>query len=90
MVVRMGQTRRKTVVPYGEQTPLLLALSRKFKHLNCRFTWTFKIEDYVGKISTLGHNCSRGKAKSEVAKAVCEKYRECVHLRLTRCDFNDD
>ncbi len=65
-------------------------LSRKFRFLNPRFTWTFKTEDYVGKISTLGHNCSMGKTKLMVPGAIAEKYRECEHLRLTRGDFRDN
>ena len=65
-------------------------LARKFKYLNPRWTWTFKTEDYVGKISTLGHNCSRGKTKLLVPKVFCEKYRECEHLRLSRGCFGDD
>jgi hypothetical protein len=65
-------------------------LSRKFKYLNPRVTWTFKTEDYVGKISTLGHNCAMGKSKLLVANVLCEKYRECEHLRLTRGCFGDE
>ena len=55
-------------------------LSRKFKYLNPRFTWAFKTEDYVGAISTLGHNCSMGKTKMHAPRVLCEMYRECYHL----------
>ena len=65
-------------------------MSRKFKFLNPKLTATFKGEDYVGKSSLMGHNCSMGKNRLEVASVLAEKYREHIHLRLTRGDFLDN
>ena len=64
-------------------------MSKKFKFLNPKLTSTFKGEDYVGQVSLMGNNCSRGKSRLLVASALSEKYREHMHLRLTRGDFLD-
>ena len=65
-------------------------LCRKFKFLNPKVTAAFRGEDYIGSISVMGHNCTMGKTRLEVATSLCQKYREHMHLRLTRGDFLDE
>jgi len=61
----------------------------RMKHLNPRYAWTFKCEDFVGKISKCAHNCTFGTARLNVSKPITRKIRQLVHLRLTRGDFTD-
>lgn len=65
-------------------------MAKSFHHLNPRYTWTFKTEDYVGKVSKLAHDCTFGCARTNVSRPISWKYRDCVHLRLSRGDFLDD
>ena len=64
-------------------------MAERFKYLNPRFCWTFKCEDFVGKMSKLAHNCTYGIARLSVSASICEKTQHLMHLRLTRGDFSD-
>jgi len=64
-------------------------MAQRFRFLNPRYAWTFKCEDYVGKISKLAHGCTYGTARMSVSQSICSKYRWCMHLRLSRGDFMD-
>ena len=59
-------------------------LAEAFAYMNPKFYWTFKAEDFVGKISRLGHSCSFGVAKSNLSTKLMQKYRIMVHLALAR------
>ncbi len=59
------------------------------KHLNPRYAWCFKAEDYVGKIAKVAHSVSMGVKATRLSIKVSLKYRHLLHLRLTRGDFDD-
>jgi hypothetical protein len=57
------------------------------RYLNPRFHWTFRNEDYVGRVSQLTHSISMGVRATKLSSKVCNKYRFLLHLRLTRTNF---
>ena len=57
------------------------------RYLNPRIHWTFRNEDYVGRVSTLTHSISMGVRATKLSLKVCTKYRFLLHLRLTRNNF---
>ena len=59
-------------------------MAQQFKFLNQRISWTFKTEDYVGKISKLAHGCTYGTSRMNVSSSICSKYRWYMHLMLSR------
>jgi len=59
-------------------------MAQQFKFLNQRISWTFKTEDYVGKISKLAHGCTYGISRMNVSSSICSKYRWYLHLMLSR------
>jgi hypothetical protein len=62
-------------------------LALNSKYLNPRVHWTFRNEDYVGRISTLTHSISMGVKATKLSLKACYKYRILLHLRLTRANF---
>jgi len=59
-------------------------MAQQFKFLNQRISWTFKAEDYVGKISKLAHGCTYGISRMNVSSSICSNYRWYMHLMLSR------
>jgi hypothetical protein len=59
-------------------------MAQQFSFLNPRLSWTFKAEDYVGKVSKLAHGCTFGTSRMNVSSSICSKYRWFMHLRLCR------
>ena len=59
-------------------------MAQQCQWLNPRYTWTFKSEDYVGRISKLAHACTYGVQPSELPKKIFEKYRIMLHLKLCK------
>ena len=59
-------------------------LGDNFLYMNPKYHWTFKAEDFVGKISKLAHSCSFGVGKHKLSAKLMQKYRIMVHLALTR------
>lgn len=57
------------------------------RFLNPRFHWTFRNEDFVGKVSLLAHSASMGVRATKLSMKACAKYRILLHLRLTRPNF---
>ena len=57
------------------------------KHLNPRFHWCFKSEDFVGKMSKLGFSVSMGTRTTKLSQKIAAKYIILMHLRLTRDGF---
>ena len=49
---------------------------------NPRTQWTYKNEDWVGRIATMAHSISHGTKPTKVAKGLHAKYRVMLHLRL--------
>ena len=56
-------------------------------HLNPRFTWNFRAEDYVGKIAKLGASVAFGVKSTRLCQKLCLKYRVLLHLQLERLGF---
>ena len=67
-------------------------LVKNSRHLNPRFHWCFKSEDFVGKVSQLGFSVSMGTSAPRMSVKVAAKYTVLLHLRLTRdgCGFLAD
>ena len=55
--------------------------------LNYRAHQNFRAEDFVGKISQLGHSCSFGVKASRISCKLMDKYRILLHLQLTQQGF---
>ena len=52
--------------------------------LNTKITWCFKSEDYVGKISRIGHSVAMGVRSTKLSEKVMAKYILMLHLCFTR------
>jgi hypothetical protein len=61
-------------------------LIKNAEHLNPRFHWCFKSEDFVGKVSKLAHSVSMGTRSTKLSTKVAVKYALLLHFRLTRDD----
>jgi hypothetical protein len=59
-------------------------LSQQSDFINPRFTWCYKGEDFVGKLSRLAHVCLYGTPCFNVAGTLCERYPVAIHLKFTR------
>ena len=58
------------------------------KYLNPKVYWTFKAEDYVGKISKLAASVAFGVKSTRLSLKVALKYRHLVHFRFTLGAFS--
>jgi hypothetical protein len=85
-----AKTRHLKLFPLKPKFHMLWHMSKDFKFLNPKVTWTFKNEDYVGKISHLAHSCSYGISRPQVNSPMCSQYRCLMHLKLERCFLSDD
>jgi len=56
---------------------------------NPRSNWTYKNEDWVGKIATIAHSCSHGMKTVKLTHSLVEKYRIMLHLRMVRSIHDD-
>lgn len=56
---------------------------------NPRSFWTYKNEDWVGKMAKMAHSCSHGTRAVRLSASLVQKYITCLHIRLTRCVFDD-
>ncbi len=57
-------------------------LAQGFRYMNPRWSWCFKGEDLVGKISRLGASVVHGCKATGVSYKLFEKYRFLLHLKL--------
>ena len=62
----------------------LLHLIENAQFLNPKITWCFKSEDYVGKISRIGHSVAMGVRSTKLSEKVMAKYILMLHLCFTR------
>ena len=62
-----------------------LAYSCRF--MNPRYTWSYKAESWVGKISHIASSCAFGVNAARITNPLAEKYRYFVHVRLARQVF---
>ena len=56
-------------------------------HMNPKFHWCFKSEDFVGAIAKMAHSCTHGVASTKLSTKVLPKYSILLHLVLTRQGF---
>ena len=61
-----------------------LHLIENARFLNPRWTWCFKSEDYVGKISHIAHSVSMGVRSTKLSQKIVDKYALMLHLCFTR------
>lgn len=54
------------------------------RFLNPRFVTCYSGEDYVGKVSQLGHTCLYGTASFRLSHAMFHKYRQAMYITFTR------
>jgi hypothetical protein len=59
-------------------------LSQQAKLCNPKLVWTYGGEDFVGKISNLGHTVLPGTASFRVASSLMDRYQIAMHLRFSR------
>jgi hypothetical protein len=64
-------------------------LAYNFQFLSPRFSWCFKAEDFVGRMSRLAHSCTFGVRTSRLTLKFMAKYRLMLHVRFTR-DLHTD
>ena len=72
----------------------LLHLIENARFLSPKVTWCFKSEDYVGKISRIGHSVAMGVRSTKLSEKIMAKYKLMLHLYFTRgtriLDFDED
>ena len=56
--------------------------------INPRCTWTFRSEDFVGKISTLGASVVHGVKTTRLCQKINAKYYVLLQLQLERLGFD--
>ena len=56
---------------------------------NPRSAWNYRSEDWIGRMSRIGHSVSHATRASRIAGPLLHKYRCMLHLRLTRGYFED-
>ena len=59
-------------------------LAEACKWMNPRFGWTFRGEDYVGKVSLLPHSCCFGVRPMDLSGKILEKWRIMLHVKMSR------
>jgi len=57
-------------------------LARQARFMNPRWTWTYKAEDWVGKLSKMAASCTPGTRSTRLSLKVADKYRYLLHFRL--------
>jgi hypothetical protein len=62
----------------------LAHLAQQAYVINPRMLWTYGGEDFVGKVSDLGHHCLRGNASFRVGSALAERYKLAMHIRFAK------
>ena len=51
---------------------------------NPRLAWVFRDEDFVGRVSRIGHSCTFGVPAMRVPEPVIKKWRQNFFLRMAR------
>ena len=62
-------------------------MGRSARYFNPRFSWCFRAEDLVGRLSRVASSISMGNKLTRVPAKLTRKYRLLLHLRLTRPRF---
>ena len=61
-----------------------LHLIENAQFLNPKYTWCFKSEDYVGKVSHIAHSVSMEIRSTKLSQTIVAKYSLMVNLCFTR------
>ena len=59
-------------------------ISQFCKYQNPKTQWTYKNEDWVGRIARIAHSSCHGTRTTHVAKGLHTKYRIMLHMRLVQ------
>ena len=62
-------------------------LIKNFQFLNPKYTWNFRAEDFVGRVSRLGSSIAMGVKSTRLSAKLLVKYRILLHMQLTRLGF---
>ena len=57
-------------------------LAEEAKYLNPRLSWTYRAEDFIGKMSDMAYSCIKGTRSCKIAAKCLVKYRHLLHLAL--------
>lgn len=57
--------------------------------INPRYVWTYKAEDWVGRVAQIAHSASFGTKSFLLSHKLVEKYELLLHLSFTRGFFDD-
>eukprot|EP00435_Cladocopium_sp_Y103_P053933 s605_g17.t1 len=61
---------------------------KNFPHLNPRYCWNFRAEDFVGRLSQLASSIAMGVKSTRLSGKLQVKYRILLHMQLTRLGFD--
>ena len=86
---REAETRNRLLYNMVPKVHYAWHLAYNFRFMNPRYTWTYKCESWVGRISKIAASCSHGVRLTRLTMPLSEKYWYYVHLRLTRQIFDD-
>lgn len=64
-------------------------LPRQASFVNPRCVWTYKAEDWVGRVAKIAHSCSFGTKSFLLSHKLVEKYQFLLHLSFSRGFFDD-
>jgi len=64
-------------------------LAYNCRYMNARFSWTYKCESWVGKVSHIAASCAAGTSLTRLSVPLADKYRMLMHIRLSRCVFDE-
>ena len=67
---------------------MLSHLIKSAADMNPKYTWNFRAEDYVGKVSTLGASVVHGVKTTKLSMKICAKYQVLLHLEMERLGFD--
>ena len=79
-----AQAKKRSLFHTMHKHHTFLHLIQNAKFLNPRFHWCFKSEDFVGRMSRLGHSVSMGVRATRLCSKLALKYKLLLHLRFTR------
>ena len=59
-------------------------MAESVKYLSPKFGWTFKMEDYVGKIAVLDHSVCFGVRSTDLSGNIMARWRTMFDFRMSR------
>ena len=65
----------------------LMHLIQNGQFINPKYTCNWKSEDFVGRVSKLGHSVAPGVRSTRLSTKIIPKYRVLLHLQMTRPGF---